>query len=288
MTSIKYRGAIRRAFGAFVRCEPVLVSRWGPPPGSLPQPQYFRWALMYKIVLLRHGESAWSREDRFIGWADVDLTEKGCEEARSAGQLLKREGYAFDLAFTSVLKRANKTLNFVLEELDSLWLPVEHSWRLNERSYGALQGFDKSEAAARFGDGQVLEWRRSYDTPPPPLVEGDERLNSNDPRYAALPRAQFPRAECLKDTVARLVPYWETVVVPQILAGRRILIAAHGESLRALVKYLDNIPDADVVALDIPAAQPLVYELDANLRPVKHYYLAGEDAIRAAQGKAKG
>jgi len=249
---------------------------------------------MYRIVLLRHGESTWNNENRFTGWTDVDLTEKGVDEARAAGQLLKSEGYAFDLAFTSVLKRANKTLNIVLEELDSLWLPVEHSWRLNERHYGDLQGLNKAETAAKFGDEQVLIWRRSYDIPPPPLAEGDERLNSGDPRYASLPRAQFPRTECLKDTVARFMPYWETVIVPNVLAGRRILIAAHGNSLRALIKYLDNVSDADIVGLNIPTAQPLVYELDANLRPIKSYYLADEETIRAAeaavagQGKAKG
>ncbi|NMG44504.1 2,3-diphosphoglycerate-dependent phosphoglycerate mutase [Aromatoleum toluvorans] len=243
---------------------------------------------MYKIVLLRHGESTWNKENRFTGWADVDLTGKGVEEAREAGRLLRREGQVFDLAFTSVLKRASKTLNIVLEELDALWLPVEHSWRLNERSYGALQGLDKAETAAKFGEAQVLAWRRSYDVPPPALAEGDERLTLNDPRYASLPRAQFPRTESLKDTMARFVPYWETVIVPQILAGRRILIVAHGNSLRALVKYLDGIPDEEVVGLDIPTGQPLVYELDASLRPIKRYYLADEGTIRAAQAAVAG
>jgi len=206
---------------------------------------------------------------------------------------LKREGYAFDLAFTSVLKRANKTLNVVLEELDALWLPVEHSWRLNERHYGALQGLNKAETAAQYGDEQVLIWRRAYATAPPALEPGDERLTPDDPRYAALPKSQFPRTECLKDTVARVMPYWETVIVPQILAGRRILIAAHGNSLRALIKFLDNVSDADIVGLNIPTAQPLVYELDANCRPLKSYYLADADTIQAAQaavaqqGKAK-
>lgn len=248
---------------------------------------------MYKIVLLRHGESTWNEENRFTGWTDVDLTEQGVGEAHAAGQLLKQQGYSFDLAYTSVLKRANKTLNIVLEELDALWLPVEHSWRLNERHYGALQGLNKGETAAKFGDDQVLMWRRSYDVPPPALEEGDPRLECDDPRYAALPRAHFPRTECLKDTVARVVPYWETVMVPQILAGTRILVAAHGNSLRALIKYLDGISDADIVGLNIPTAQPLVYELDVNLRPIKHYYLADEETIRAAQaavasqGKAK-
>lgn len=238
---------------------------------------------MYKIVLLRHGESTWNKENRFTGWTDVDLTEKGVEEARVAGQLLKREGYTFDIAYTSVLKRANKTLNIVLEELDALWLPVEHSWRLNERHYGDLQGLNKAETAAKFGDEQVLVWRRSYDTPPPPLPEGDSRLNSGDARYASLPRAQFPRTECLRDTVARFVPYWEAVIVPNILAGRRILIAAHGNSLRALIKYLDNLSASEIVGLNIPTGQPLVYELDANLRPIRKYYLADEDTIRAAE-----
>ncbi|AKU10783.1 phosphoglyceromutase [Azoarcus sp. CIB] len=248
---------------------------------------------MYRIVLLRHGESTWNKENRFTGWTDVDLTETGVEEARAAGRLLRREGYSFDLAFTSVLKRANKTLNLVLEELDALWLPVEHSWRLNDRSYGALQGLNKAETVARFGEDQVLAWRRAYDVATPALAEGDERLTMNDPRYASLPRAQFPRTECLKDTVVRLAPYWETVIVPQILAGRRILIVAHGNSLRALVKYLDKVPDEDIVGLEVPMAQPLVYELDANLRPIKSYYLADEDTIRdalaavAAQGKAR-
>lgn len=238
---------------------------------------------MFKIVLLRHGESVWNKENRFTGWADVDLTEQGVAEARAAGQLLKREGYGFDLAFTSVLKRANKTLNVVLEELDALWLPVEHSWRLNERHYGSLQGLNKAETAARYGDEQVLAWRRSYDIPPEPLEEGDPRLSVDDPRYALLPKSAFPRAECLRDTVARVVPYWDTVIAPRILAGKRILIAAHGNSLRALIKYLDDISEADIVGLNIPTAQPLVYELDANLRPLKNYYLADEGIIRAAQ-----
>jgi 2,3-bisphosphoglycerate-dependent phosphoglycerate mutase len=249
---------------------------------------------MYKIVLLRHGESTWNKENRFTGWTDVDLTERGVEEARAAGRLLRENGFSFDLAYTSVLKRANKTLNIVLEELDALWLPVEHSWRLNERHYGALQGLNKAETAAKYGDEQVLVWRRSYDTPPPPLADDDERLEWDDPRYQSLPRARFPRTECLKDTVARFVPYWETTIVPSILAGRRILIAAHGNSLRALIKYLDGISDADIVGLNIPTAQPLVYELDADVRPLRSYYLADDETIRAAQaavagqGRAKG
>ena len=249
---------------------------------------------MYKIVLLRHGESTWNKENRFTGWTDVDLTAQGVAEAHAAGQLLKREGYGFDLAFTSVLKRANKTLNVVLEELDLLWIPVEHSWRLNERHYGGLQGMNKAETAAKYGDAQVLVWRRSYDTAPEPLPDGDPRLGFDDPRYASLPKAAFPRTECLRDTVARVVPYWETVIAPHVLAGLRILIAAHGNSLRALIKYLDGVGDAEIVSLNIPTAQPLVYELDANLRPLESRYLADEDTIRAAQaaiagqGKAKG
>ena len=243
---------------------------------------------MYKLVLLRHGESTWNKENRFTGWTDVDLSEQGVAEAHAAGRLLKREGYAFDLAFTSVLKRANKTLNIVLEELDALWLPVEHAWRLNERHYGSLQGLNKAETAARYGDDQVLIWRRSYDIPPEPLEENDSRLDFDDPRYASLPKSAFPRTECLRDTVARVVPYWETVIAPRILAGGRVLIAAHGNSLRALIKYLDGIGETEIVGLNIPTAQPLVYELDADLRPIKHYYLADEDTIRAAQAAVAG
>ncbi|BBD77554.1 2,3-diphosphoglycerate-dependent phosphoglycerate mutase [Hydrogenophilus thermoluteolus] len=248
---------------------------------------------MYKIVLLRHGESVWNRENRFTGWTDVDLTEKGSEEARAAGELLKAHEFAFDRAFTSRLKRAIKTLHIVLETLDQLWIPVESSWRLNERHYGALQGLNKAETAAQYGEDQVLVWRRSYDVPPPALAEDDPRLEKDDPRYWDLPKSDFPRTECLKDTVARFVPYWETVIVPRILAGERILIAAHGNSLRALIKYLDNVSDEEIVGVNIPTAQPLVYELDANCRPVKHYYLADEETIRAqqaavaAQGRAK-
>ena len=238
---------------------------------------------MYKIVLLRHGESTWNKENRFTGWTDVDLTPLGVEEAIAAGKLLKEKGFSFDLAFTSVLKRANKTLNVVLEQLGQLWIPVEHSWRLNERHYGALQGLNKSETAAKFGDEQVLIWRRAYAIAPPALEEGDERLTLDDPRYAGLPKGKFPRTECLKDTVARAVPYWETVIVPQILAGKQILIAAHGNSIRALIKYLDNVSDDDIVGLNIPTAQPLVYELDENCKPIRNYYLADPAAIAAAQ-----
>jgi 2,3-bisphosphoglycerate-dependent phosphoglycerate mutase len=248
---------------------------------------------MYKIVLLRHGESTWNQENRFTGWTDVDLTEKGRAEAVAAGQLLKKEGFRFDLAFTSVLKRANKTLNVVLEELDQLWIPVEHSWRLNERHYGALQGLNKAETAAKYGDAQVKVWRRAYDTPPPPLPDGDPRIDADDPRYADIPAGQFPRTECLKDTVARFVPYWLETIAPTVKTGKRVIIAAHGNSLRALIKYLDNVSDADIVELNIPTAQPLVYELDADLKPIKHYYLGDPEAIKKAmeavanQGKAK-
>jgi 2,3-bisphosphoglycerate-dependent phosphoglycerate mutase len=248
---------------------------------------------MYKIVLLRHGESTWNQENRFTGWTDVDLTEKGVTEAIAAGQLLKKEGYRFDIAFTSVLKRANKTLNIVLEGMDQLWLPVEHSWRLNERHYGALQGLNKAETAAQYGDAQVKIWRRAYDTPPPPLPDGDPRIEADDPRYADMAPGQFPRTECLKDTVARFLPYWNSAIAPAVKSGKRVLIAAHGNSIRALIKYLDNVSDADIVELNIPTAQPLVYELDADLKPIRHYYLGDAEAIKKAmeavanQGKAK-
>ena len=248
---------------------------------------------MYKIVLLRHGESTWNQENRFTGWTDVGLTEKGMAEAVAAGQLLKKEGYAFDIAYTSVLRRAIKTLWTVLEEMDRMWIPVQHSWRLNERHYGALQGLNKAETAAKFGDEQVLVWRRAYDTPPPPLAEDDPRLETGNPRYANLPPAQFPRTECLKDTVERFLPYWHETIAPAVRSGRKVVIAAHGNSLRALIKYLDNVSDADIVGLNIPTAQPLVYELDADLKPIRNYYLGDADAIKAAmtavanQGKAK-
>lgn len=249
---------------------------------------------MYKIVLLRHGESVWNQENRFTGWTDVGLTAKGLEEARAAGQLLKQEGYVFDLAFTSVLQRAIKTLWTVLEETDRMWIPIQHSWRLNERHYGALQGLNKAETAAKFGDEQVLIWRRAYAIAPPPLPDGDPRIEVNDPRYADIKPEEFPRTECLKDTVARFLPYWHETIAPQVKAGKRIIIAAHGNSLRALIKYLDNMSDDDIVGLNIPTAQPLVYELDADLKPIRHYYLADPEAIAAAQaavanqGKARG
>ena len=248
---------------------------------------------MYKIVLLRHGESTWNQENRFTGWTDVGLTEKGLAEAHAAGRLLKQEGYAFDVAYTSVLKRAVKTLWTVLEEMDRMWIPIHHSWRLNERHYGALQGLNKSETAAKYGDAQVKVWRRAYDTPPPPLPDGDPRIEADDPRYANMTPGEFPRTECLKDTVARFQPYWESTIAPMVKSGKSVVIAAHGNSLRALIKYLDKVSDADIVELNIPTAQPLVYELDADLKPIRHYYLGDAEAIKKAmeavanQGKAK-
>ena len=248
---------------------------------------------MHKLVLLRHGESTWNMENRFTGWTDVGLTEKGLAEAVAAGQLLKREGYRFDLAYTSVLKRAIKTLWTVLEEMDQMWIPIHHSWRLNERHYGALQGLNKAETAAKYGDAQVLIWRRAYDTAPPALEDGDPRMETDNPRYANLAPREFPRTECLKDTVARFLPYWHETIAPMVRSGKNVVIAAHGNSLRALIKYLDQVCDADIVGLNIPTAQPLVYELDDALKPIRHYYLGDEDAIQAAmqavanQGKAK-
>ncbi len=248
---------------------------------------------MYKIVFMRHGESTWNLDNRFTGWTDVDLTEKGQNEARTAGKLLQEAGLSFDLAYTSVLKRAIRTLWLTLDTMDLMWLPVKHDWRLNERHYGALQGMDKAETAAKFGDAQVLVWRRSYDTPPDALTIDDARVSHGDPRYANVPREQIPLTECLKDTVARVMPCWEQEIAPAIRSGKRILISAHGNSLRALIKMLDGISDADIVGLNIPNGQPLVYELDANLKPIKSYYLGDPEAIAAAlqavanQGKAK-
>ena len=248
---------------------------------------------MYKIVLLRHGESTWNQENRFTGWTDVGLTEKGLAEAHAAGQLLKKEGFAFDVAYTSVLKRAVKTLWTVLEEMDRMWIPIHHSWRLNERHYGALQGLNKAETAAKYGDAQVKIWRRAYDTPPPPLPDGDPRIEAGDPRYADMAPGEFPRTECLKDTVARFLPYWNSTVAPMVKTGKSVVIAAHGNSIRALIKYLDNVSDTEIVELNIPTAQPLVYELDADLKPIRHYYLGDAEAIKKAmeavanQGKAK-
>jgi 2,3-bisphosphoglycerate-dependent phosphoglycerate mutase len=245
---------------------------------------------MHRLVLLRHGESVWNSENRFTGWTDVDLSARGSDEARAGGRLLKSEGYRFDLAFTSVLKRAVRTLWIALDELDQMWLPVEKSWRLNERHYGALQGLNKAEMAARFGEQQVLVWRRSYDTPPPELDPTDARYEGADPRYHGV---AVPRTECLKDTVARVIPYWNDTLAPAIGAGRRVLIAAHGNSLRALVKHLDAIGDEQIVGLNIPTGIPLVYELDDSLKPRKHYYLgdpaevARRVAAVSAQGKVK-
>jgi len=248
---------------------------------------------MKKIVLLRHGESTWNQENRFTGWTDVDLTERGCQEAKQAGRLLKEAGFAFDIAYTSMLKRANRTLTIVLDELDRMWIPVEHSWRLNERHYGALQGLNKAETAAKYGEEQVLIWRRSYNVPPPPLSDNDPRLALDDPRYADLGADKFPRTECLEDTVARFLPYWHETIAPTIRAGKNVVIAAHGNSLRALVKYLDNISDDDIVNLNIPTGVPLVYELDDELKPLRSYYLGDAEAVAAAmasvanQGKAR-
>ena len=248
---------------------------------------------MYKIVLMRHGESTWNLANRFTGWVDVDLTEKGVAEARQAGQLLKEAGFTFDLAYTSVLKRAIRTLWGTLDEMDLMWLPVRHHWRLNERHYGALQGLNKAETAAKYGDEQVMVWRRSYDTPPMPLEPDDPRTSYDDPRYAGLKREEIPLTECLKDTVARVLPFWNDEIAPAIRSGKRIIISAHGNSLRALIKMLDGISDQDIVGLNIPNGQPLVYELDADLKPIKSYYLGDQAAIAAAmnavasQGKAK-
>jgi 2,3-bisphosphoglycerate-dependent phosphoglycerate mutase len=237
---------------------------------------------MKKLVLLRHGESIWNQENRFTGWTDVGLSDKGLAEARAAGQLLKAEGYDIDVAFTSVLRRAIKTLWTALEEMDRMWIPIHHSWRLNERHYGALQGLNKAETAAQYGDAQVKIWRRAYATAPPPLPDGDPRIEAGDPRYAELESGSFPRTECLKDTVARFLPYWHSAIAPTVRSGKRVIIAAHGNSLRALVKYLDDVSDADIVELNIPTGQPLVYELDHQLKPIRHYYLGDEEAIQAS------
>jgi 2,3-bisphosphoglycerate-dependent phosphoglycerate mutase len=248
---------------------------------------------MRQLVLLRHGESAWNKENRFTGWTDVDLTEQGVAEAKSAGRVLKENGFVFDVAHTSVLKRAIRTLWIVLDEMDLMWIPVHRSWRLNERHYGALQGLNKAETAAKFGDAQVLIWRRSYDVPPPPLQPSDPRHPGSDPRYAQLSPAELPLTECLKDTVARFLPYWHEVIAPSVKAGQRVIIAAHGNSLRALVKYLDNVGDAEIVGLNIPTGIPLVYELADDLKPLRHYYLGDSDVVAHAmrtvanQGKAK-
>jgi len=249
---------------------------------------------MKKVVLLRHGESTWNKENRFTGWTDVDLSEKGVEEARQSGILLKDGGYTFDIAFTSVLKRAIRTLWIALDIMDLMWIPEVKHWRLNERHYGALQGLNKAEMAVKFGDEQVQVWRRSYDVPPPPLDLDDPRFPGFDPRYQDVPPADLPRCESLKDTVRRFLPYWNEAIVPTLQAGPKVIIAAHGNSLRALVKHLDNIPDDQIVSLNIPTGVPLVYELDDDLKPITHYYLGDQEAIQKAiqsvanQGKAKG
>ena len=248
---------------------------------------------MHKVVLLRHGQSQWNLENRFTGWTDVDLTDQGREEAKAAGRVLKEKGFIFDKAHTSVLKRAIRTLWIALDELDQMWLPVRRDWRLNERHYGALQGLNKSETAEKHGEEQVLIWRRSYDIPPPALAKDDERYPGHDPRYANLESAELPLTECLKDTVERFLSYWHEAIVPEIKEGKRVIIVAHGNSLRALVQYLDGLSEEAVLKLNIPTGMPLVYELDDDLKPVKNYYLGDEEAVKVAmeavanQGKAK-
>ena len=247
---------------------------------------------MYKLVLVRHGESTWNLENRFTGWTDVDLTPTGVQQAQLAGRILKADGHEFDICYTSVLKRATRTLWHVLDEMDRTWLPVVHSWRLNERHYGALQGLNKADMARQYGEAQVLAWRRSYDTPPPALEPGDPRCEGADLRYARLRPGEVPLTECLKDTVARVMPLWSESLAPAIRSGKRLVVAAHGNSIRALVKYLDGVSDSDIVGLNIPNGIPLVYELDAGLQPVRHYYLGDAQAVAAAaaavasQGKA--
>lgn len=249
---------------------------------------------MHKLVLMRHGESQWNLENRFTGWTDVDLTETGREQARQAGELLKREGYEFDLAYSSVLKRAIRTLWIALDAMDAMHTPIGLNWRLNERHYGALQGLNKAETAAKFGEEQVLVWRRAYAIAPEPLDHDDPRHPRFDKRYAKVPPENLPATECLKDTVERVVPFWNESIAPALRAGRRVLIAAHGNSLRALIKHLDSVSDQDIVGVNIPTGQPLVYELDDDLKPLRHYYLGNADEIAAAmaavaaQGKAKG
>ena len=237
----------------------------------------------HKIVLLRHGQSLWNKENKFTGWYDVDLSEQGIQEASEGGKVLKKEGYTFDLAFTSVLKRAIRTLWLCLDQMDLLWIPVRKSWKLNERHYGDLQGLNKSETAQKFGDEQVLIWRRSYATPPPELSKDDERYPGNDPRYKDLSESELPLTESLALTVDRVIPYWNDVIVPEVKSGKKVLIAAHGNSLRALVKHLDQMSEEDILKLNIPTGVPLVYELDEDLKPIKHYYLGDQDAIAKAQ-----
>jgi 2,3-bisphosphoglycerate-dependent phosphoglycerate mutase len=253
----------------------------------------FRCGFMIKLVLLRHGESTWNRENRFAGWTDVDLSEKGMSEAREAGRILKKEGYVFDIAYTSVLKRAIRTLWIALDEMDLMWIPVLNAWRLNERHYGALQGLNKSETAKKYGEEQVKVWRRSYAVRPPALEKIDERHASREMKYAHLKPNEIPDSECLKDTVERMMPCWKKEIAPKIKEGKRVLISAHGNSLRALVKYLDGISDEEINELNIPTGVPLVYELDEKLKPIRHYYLGDAEEIRkkeeavAKQGKAK-
>jgi len=248
---------------------------------------------MHKIVLLRHGESVWNKENRFTGWTDVDLSEKGVLEAKKSGQILKKEGFVFDLAFTSVLKRAIRTLWITLDEMDLMWIQVYNSWRLNERHYGALQGLNKAQTAAKFSEEQVLIWRRSFDIRPPELEKSDSRYPGNDPRYGDMDKRDLPLTECLKDTVARFLPYWHEAIAPTVNKGKKVIIAAHGNSLRALVKYLDNVSDQEIVNLNIPTGIPLVYELDNDLKALKHYYLGDPEEVAKAmaqvanQGKAK-
>jgi 2,3-bisphosphoglycerate-dependent phosphoglycerate mutase len=248
---------------------------------------------MHKLVLIRHGESLWNKENRFTGWKDVDLSPQGIQEAHAAGRLLKSEGFTFDEAYTSVLKRAIRTLWIILDEMDLMWIPVTKHWILNERHYGALQGLNKAETAAKYGEEQVLVWRRSFDVPPGALEDTDERYLGNDPRYCSIEPGKFPKSECLSDTVSRVVPYFQSEIMPKVAAGKRLIIAAHGNSLRALVKHLDNIGDTDIVNLNIPTGIPLVYELDDNLKPINNYYLGDPESIKAAQnavasqGKAK-
>jgi 2,3-bisphosphoglycerate-dependent phosphoglycerate mutase len=248
---------------------------------------------MIKLVLLRHGESTWNKENLYTGWTDVDLSEKGLQEAHEAGRLLKEGGYVFDLAYTSVLKRAIRTLWIALDEMDLMWIPIYNTWRLNERHYGALQGLNKAQTAEQYGEKQVKLWRRSYDVPPPSLTRDDPRWPGHDPRYEDVPADELPLAECLKDTVARFMPWWQSEAVPSLKSGKRVIIAAHGNSLRSLVKYLDNISDEEIVELNIPTGIPLVYELDDELRPLRHYYLGDPEAAAkaaaavAAQAQAK-
>ncbi len=242
---------------------------------------------MYELVLLRHGESLWNKENRFTGWTDIDLSEKGIEEAHSAGKKLKEKGFVFDIAFTSVLKRAIRTLWIALDKMDLMWIPVDRDWRLNERHYGALQGLNKSEMAQKFGEEQVHIWRRSYDIRPPELAKDDPRYPGNDLRYRNLDEKDLPQTECLKDTVQRFLPHWHENIAPAVKSGKKVIIAAHGNSLRALVKFLDDVPEDEIVSLNIPTGIPLIYELDDDLKPVKHYYLASEEELSSAQKAVK-